>query len=98
MEHLTRDLLEQLLSEDQLGHTICDGPEAQSIEFNRVIYTSDETKGFIRAKMSHAFPVVTVYGQGIHPNVVSKSWKSLMYQSVNLEHMVVAYDEANSQD
>jgi hypothetical protein len=42
--------------------------------------------------LSHAFPIVNVYGQALHPNVVAASYKSLLYQNLNWEHIMVAYN------
>ena len=61
------------------------------IEFNGRTYVSDETKGYILARISHAFPVTTMHGGALMPNVVAKSWKSIIGQGCNIEHAVQAY-------
>jgi hypothetical protein len=78
------------------GLSLCEGE--QSIEFHGQTFTPDSTKGYLRATMSHGFPVVTVYGQALHPSTIANSWRSLIHQSANYEHVVKAYSEDNATD
>jgi hypothetical protein len=54
-------------------------------------FVPDDSKGFIKFKLSHGFPVYTAYGQGIHPNVIAMSHGSLLHQNFNVEHQMKSY-------
>lgn len=89
-ETLSRAKLDQLLEEGAGGLSVC---RQDGIEIDGRKLVPDETKGYIEFKMSHGFPVVTAYGQSIHPNVVQLSHQSLRDQPLNWEHVMVAYDK-----
>lgn len=93
MEVLTRALFEEILSEGSKGVTLCREETQPPIDFKGRKYEPDKTKGFLKFKMSHAFPVINAYGQALHPNVIAQSFQSLLYQNLNYEHIVVAYDK-----
>jgi hypothetical protein len=98
VEQFSRAWLEQLLSEDQQGLSVCH-QTTDVIEMGGRKFVPDETKGYIDLRMSHSFPTFNAYGQGIHPHVISQSYKSLEHQNVNYEHHLVAYDkEKNTHD
>ncbi|HXJ55266.1 MAG TPA: hypothetical protein VNU68_01260 [Verrucomicrobiae bacterium] len=90
MDRLTRKLLEVLLDGGARESALFSG---QAVELGGQTFTPDETKGYFKFCFSHAFPVVTAYGQGLHPNVVAISYNSLLHQPVNFEHQMVAYDK-----
>jgi hypothetical protein len=54
-------------------------------------FTPDDSKGYFHFSMSHAFPVRTHWGTGIHPIVAGKSFNSLLHQNLNWEHHVAEY-------
>ena len=91
MESDEKSLLDDILA-DSNAVSLCSEESDSSIDFHGRIYTPSETKGFIRFKMSHGFPVVTLVGQAIHPNVVAKSFLSLKYENLNFEHQIIAYN------
>lgn len=52
----------------------------------------DRYTSFVEFHLSHAFPVVTVDGMGIHPQVVANSYRSLLWKVFNLGHIIRSYD------
>jgi len=63
----------------------------EGLEFKGRKFVPDETKAYFQFTLSHGFPVATVYGTGIHPNVVALSHKSLIEQNINYEHQIAHY-------
>jgi hypothetical protein len=61
------------------------------IEFKGQRFVPDPTKGYFSFSFSHAFPNSTVRGEGIHPNVIARSFQSLLNQNVNIEHQIAEY-------
>ncbi len=61
------------------------------VTFKNRTYTPDATKGFFTFSLCYPFPNVNEHGTGLHPNVISKSFKSLLYQGANRDHAVAAY-------
>lgn len=90
------EICKSLLSIGELadGLTFCTDPndEKNIVELNGQKFTPDGTKGYLKFKLSHSFPVVTSYKQGIHPNVINRSYKTMLHQNLNSEHQLVAYD------
>lgn len=70
----------------------------EGIDFKGKRYTPDQTKGFFQFELSHAFPVLTVYGTGLHPNVIAKSFNSITNQNINYEHQIARYHEGDGRD
>lgn len=53
---------------------------------------ADRYTSFVEFYLSHAFPVITVDGIGIHPQVVANSFRSLLWKVFNLGHIIRSYD------
>lgn len=81
--------------ETEMSISLCSD---EGIEFHGETFVPNATLAFFQFKMSHAFPVATVYGTGLHPSVIAKSFKSLMGQNVNYEHKIQAYRPPEEQD
>lgn len=82
---------DQLLSSPLHSHSAIALFSEDTIEFAGQKFTPDETKGYFRFAMSHAFPVSTYYGTALYAGVIEKSHGSLLHQNVNYEHQIRAY-------
>jgi hypothetical protein len=71
---------------------------SEGIEFKGKKYVPDFTKGYFQFQFSHAYPILTAYGTGLHPNVVARSYKSLEDQNVNYEHQIAEYHKKSGKD
>lgn len=70
-----------------------------AIEINGQVLTPDITKAYGESFQAHAFPVVTLFGTALHPQVVANSFRSMKHQLLDLHHLIVAYDpEENPRD
>lgn len=54
-------------------------------------FVPDSTKGFVQFEIANAFPNALKTGTAIHPNVLAKSYGSMLHQSFNLEHQLAHY-------
>ncbi len=54
-------------------------------------FVPDSTKGFVKFELANAFPNALIYGTALHPNVLAKSYGSMLYQPFNMEHQIAAY-------
>lgn len=54
-------------------------------------FTPDSTKGFVKFEIANAFPNALVYGTALHPNVLAKSYGSMLHQPFNMEHQLAHY-------
>lgn len=71
----------------------------RGILINNQSLKPDITKAYVESFQSHAFPVVTLYGTALHPQVVANSFHSMMHQLFDLHHLIVAYNpEENPRD
>lgn len=69
-----------------------DAIEFVDYEGRKQTFVPDDTRGFFRFDLAHAFPKGgTIYGTALHPTVTGNSWPSLYGQNVNYEHRVKAY-------
>jgi hypothetical protein len=59
----------------------------------QIRFEPDMTRGYLLLKMSHSFPVVNMWIQGIMPAVIEKSFRSLLDQNVNYAHKLIIYDK-----
>jgi hypothetical protein len=69
--------------------TLC---RERAIVINGRTLTPDPTRAYIECFLSHAFPVVTVDGSAIHPQVVANSYRSMEHQVFDLGHLIVDYN------
>lgn len=79
-------LAERLFS--NLGVSLCEN----AIEIAGQKLVPDETKAYIRFKISHPFPIITAYGTALHPGTVANSYASMLHQVFNEAHKMRAYD------
>lgn len=83
------DLLHSQVAGFDLALTLCDD---NTIEFGGSRFVPDLTKAFFRFTLSHCFPAgVTMYGTSLHPSVIARSYRSLLFQNLNLEHQLSEY-------
>lgn len=54
-------------------------------------FIPDSTKGFVKFEVANAFPNALVYGTALHPNVLAKSYGTMLHQPFNMEHQLAAY-------
>ena len=54
-------------------------------------FTPDSTKGFVKFEIANAFPNALVYGTALHPNVLAKSYGTMLHQPFNMEHQLAHY-------
>ena len=54
-------------------------------------FEPDMFNAFVDFEMAHGFPVETVDGRGLHPQVVANSYRSLKYKVFNLAHFIKSY-------
>lgn len=55
------------------------------------LFKPDSTKGFVKFELANAFPNALIYGTALHPNVIAKSYGTMLYQPFNMEHQIAAY-------
>jgi hypothetical protein len=84
-------LISSILSNFQVSLFSDDVIEWTDRDGRKTVFAPDETKGFFRFTMSHVFPVATFYGTALNAPVVERSYRSLLYQSLNYEHQMAAY-------
>jgi hypothetical protein len=59
----------------------------------------DYASAYGECYLAHAFPVTTVDGTGLHPQVVANSYRSMLFKVVDLLHIIRAYNpEQNDRD
>ncbi len=66
---------------------LCDG----EIEINGMKLRPDKSKAYVEGHLSHAFPVITAYGKGLHAGTVANSWQSMLHQGFNYQHLMAIY-------
>ncbi len=55
------------------------------------LLVADDYKAYVEFYLSHAFPVVTIDGTAIYPQVVANSYRSMLGQVFDFNHMVKSY-------
>jgi len=71
----------------------------RGILINNQSLKPDLTRAYVESYQSHAFPVVTLYGTALHPQVVANSFQSMQHKLLDLHHLIVAYNpEQNPRD
>lgn len=63
-----------------------------SVTLNGQVYVPDATKAYVEFRCAHTIPVETNYGTMLHPEVVSRSYRSMKDQQFNWEHQVKQHD------
>lgn len=89
LEHAERISIQEWLEEQGVSHF---SDNRDVLEFHGQKYYPDNTRGYVQMKFSHAFPVVSQYGQALMPSVIARSYQSLVDQNFNFEHTLVAYN------
>jgi len=64
----------------------------QAITIGGQKFTPDQSKAYLDCSLSHSFPVVTFYGDCVHPQTVANSYDTLLHQVVNYGHLMRVYD------
>jgi hypothetical protein len=70
---------------------------AAKIKVDGQTFQPDGFTAFLEVELSHALPVRTCTGQAIHPSVLAKSFRSLQFKPVSINHLVRSYDRENIQ-
>lgn len=65
------------------------------VECGGRMFQPDDETAYFAFRMSHAFPVVSFYGECVHPNVVAKTWPTLQSQQMNIGHLLKVHDPEN---
>ena len=63
-----------------------------TLELGGKKFKPDATKAYCEFVMSHSWPVVTFYGEALHPAAIAASYESLLHQPVNFGHQLRSYD------
>ncbi|MDE2101794.1 MAG: hypothetical protein KGL39_31395 [Patescibacteria group bacterium] len=83
-----------ILEQRARGVSLC--AKKNSITIDGQTFTPDPDTAYIEFVVGHAFPVVTKYGTGIHPQVVANSHRSMLNKVFNLAHIMRKYDPNNN--
>jgi hypothetical protein len=78
------------------GLKLCSGDRA--IEIDGKTLRPDRATALVEFYLSHAFPVTTCDGTGLHPQVVANSYESMLYKVFDLNHLMKKYDPGIKQD
>ena len=63
-----------------------------TIEMNGTTYVPDAYSCYVEFRLAHAFPVVTIDGLALHPQVVANSFPSLKHKVFNFGHIMKSYN------
>ncbi|MDE2105476.1 MAG: hypothetical protein KGL39_50075 [Patescibacteria group bacterium] len=85
-----------ILTERAKGVSFCGSGKNNSITIDGRTFTPDPDAAYIEFVVGHAFPVVTKYRTGIHPQVVANSYRSMLNKVFNLAHIMRKYDPKNN--
>lgn len=64
----------------------------QALRCGGELFVPDAHNAFVEFELAHGYPVSTVYGTGIHPQVVANSFMSLKYKVFDLAHFIRSYN------
>ena len=70
----------------------------KAIEIMGQTFRPDQDTAYVEFFLSHAFPVTTCDGTGIHPQVVANSYRTLLNKVFDFEHQIASYDKSIAQD
>jgi hypothetical protein len=73
------------------GVALCD----QAVEINGQKLHPDKTKGYLDFRLSHSLPVITYYGEALHPETIANSFNSMLHQPLNINHAMRIHDKEN---
>jgi hypothetical protein len=64
----------------------------QGILIDRQTFKPDRATAYVDFELSHAFPVVTIDGTALHPQVVANSYRNMFSKVFDLNHLMKKYD------
>lgn len=64
----------------------------REIRINGQSLVPDKYTAFVEFHLAHGFPVTTVDGFALHPQVVANSYRSLLWKPFDFAHMIRSYD------
>ena len=71
----------------------------QAIEIGGQVLRADKSSAYVEFFLSHGFPVTTIDGTGIHPQVVANSYRTMLHKVFDLNHLMKEYDpKSNPRD
>ena len=71
----------------------------QAIEIGGQVLRADKSSAYVEFFLSHGFPVTTIDGTGIHPQVVANSHRTMLHKVFDLNHLMKEYDpKSNPRD
>jgi len=71
----------------------------QAIEIGGQVLRADKSSAYVEFFLSHGFPVTTIDGTGIHPQVVANSSRTMLHKVFDLNHLMEEYDpKSNPRD
>jgi len=68
----------------------------QAIEIGGQVLRADKSSAYVEFFLSHGFPVTTIDGTGIHPQVVANSYRTMLHKVFDLNHLMKGYDPENN--
>jgi len=66
------------------------------IEISGQVLRADKSSAYVEFFLSHGFPVTTIDGTGIHPQVVANSYRTMLHKVFDLNHLMKGYDPENN--
>ena len=57
---------------------------------------ADKSSAYVEFFLGHGFPVTTIDGTGIHPQVVANSYRTMLHKVFDLNHLMKEYDPQNN--
>jgi len=71
----------------------------RAIEIGGQVLRADKSSAYVEFFLSHGFPVTTIDGTGIHPQVVANSYRTMLHKVFDLNHLMKEYDpKSNPRD